>query len=217
MKLIVFGGTGMVGMGALREALADPAVDQVLAVGRRSTGVTHTKLEELLLPDLFDFAGVESKLAGYDGCIWAIGVSSVGMNETDYARMTEELTLLWAKALLRLNPRFSFAYVSGQGADRDIMWARVRRRLELALEALPFSHVACVRPGFIRPGPGISSRVRLYQFFIVAFRPLFPLVMWLAPSKVTTSEQLGRALVRITQGRADRFILDPADINRLGS
>lgn len=217
MKLILFGATGMVGAGVLREALADSDVEAVLSIGRRSCGVTHPKLRELLLPDLFDFAGVESHLVGRDACIWAVGVSSIGLDEAAYARVTEELTLVWARALLRLNPEFSFCYCSAMGAGGSTMWARVRRRVEGEIEALPFRHSGCVRPGFIQPGPGIRSHVKLYQAFIVLLGPLFPLLVRSLPSLFTTSERLGRAMLRVAQGRADRFILESADINRIGT
>lgn len=217
MKLILFGATGMVGMGALREALADPDVEAVLSVSRRPCGVQHPKLRELLLPDLFDIAPVEAQLKGWDAALWAIGVSSVGLDEAAYAKVTEELTLAWARALLRINPKFSFCYCSGAGADRDVMWARVRRRLELALQAMPFQHAGVVRPGFIRPGPGIRSRVKFYQFFITVLRPLFPLVMKAFPTHSTTSEQLGRAMIQVVKGRAGKYILECPDINQLGA
>ena len=216
MKLILFGATGMVGSGALREALADPDVETVLCVGRRACGVAHPKLRELLLPDLFDFAAAEPQLTGWDACVWALGVSSVGLDEAAYARVTEALTLQWARALLRLNPGLAFCYCSAMGADGRSMWARVRQRVEGALRALPFSHAGCVRPGFIRPGPGIRSKVRLYQALIVLCSPLFPLLERAFPGVVTTSERLGRAMLRVVQGRAGQFILEPADINRVG-
>jgi hypothetical protein len=130
--------------------------------------------------------------------------------------VTEELTLLWARALLRLNPGFSFCYCSAKGADGRTMWARVRQRVEGALQAMPFRHAGCVRPGFIQPGPGIRSQVALYQAFIVLFRPLFPLLVRTMPSLCTTSERLGRAMLRVVQGRADRFVLESSDINRAG-
>ena len=216
MKIIVFGATGMVGAGALREALADPDVDTVLSVGRRSCGVQHAKLRELILRDLFEFTATESQLVGWDACVWAVGISSVGMDETAYARVTETLTLVWARALLRLNPIFSFCYCSAMGADGNTMWARVRRRIETALKDMPFRHVGCVRPGLIQPGPAITSRVRLYRVFIVLFKPLFPLLVRAFPNLATTSERLGRAMLRVVQGRAGQFILESADINRIG-
>jgi uncharacterized protein YbjT (DUF2867 family) len=217
MKLILFGATGMVGMGTLREALADPDIETVLSIGRRPCGLQHPKLRELFLVDLFDFGTAESQLKGWDAAIWAIGVSSVGLDETGYAKVTEELTLAWARALLRLNPKFSFCYCSGAGADRDVMWARVRRRLEVALERMPFQHAGVVRPGFIRPGPGIRSRVKLYQFGITVLRPLFPLVMKAFPTYSTTSERLGRAMIQVVKGRAGKFILECTDINQIGA
>lgn len=220
LKLVLLGASGMVGAGTLREALEAPEVESVLSVGRRACGVEHPKLRELVLPDLFDFAGVEDQLAGYDACIWAVGVSSVGLDEAAYARVTEELTLAWARALLRINPRFSFCYCSAAGAGGRSMWARVRQRVEVALESMAFVHAGAVRPAFIRPGPGIRSRTRAYQAGIVLLRPIFPLLSTFArvfPSLFTTSERLGRAMLRVVEGRADRFILESADINRVGA
>jgi uncharacterized protein YbjT (DUF2867 family) len=216
MKLILFGATGMVGKGALREALADPDVESVLSVGRRASGERHPKLRELVLADLIAFEAIEPQLIGWDACVWAVGVSVLGKDEAAYARVTEELTFAWARALLRLNPRFSFCYCSAAGAGGTVMWARVRQRVEQAIEAMPFVHKGVVRPGFIRPGPGIRSGVRAYQAAIVMLAPVAPLFVRLLPSWFTTSERLGRAMLRVVQGRADRFVLESADINRIG-
>lgn len=216
MKLVLLGASGMVGVGVLREALAAPEVETVLSIGRSPCGVAHPKLRELVLPDLLDIAAVEDRLVGYDGCVWAVGISSVGLDEAAYARITEELTLLWAGTLLRLNPGFSFAYCSAAGAGGRWMWARVRQRVEAALRAMPFRHAGAVRPGLIRPGPGITSRVRAYRAGLVVMRPLFPLAEALFPSQVTSSGKLGRAMLSVVEGRADRFILEAADINRIG-
>lgn len=219
MKVILFGASGMVGAGALREALADPAVESVLSVGRSSCGVQHPKLRELLMPDLFAVASVADQLVGLDACLWAVGISSVGLDEAAYARVTEELTLVWAQELLRINPGLSFCYCSAAGAGGTSMWARVRQRVEGALQSMPFRHAGAVRPAFIRPGPGIRSRTRLYQAGLVLLRPffwVFPFFMRHFPSAFTTSEHLGRAMLRTAAGRADRFILESADINRVG-
>jgi len=216
MKLILFGATGMVGSGALREALADPGVDEVLAISRRTCDVHHPKLRELLLPDLFDLDAVPEDLAGWDACIWGVGISVVGLNEASYSKVTEELTVLWARALLAKNPNLSFCYCSAVGADGSQMWARVRRRVELALEAMPFRYAGCVRPAYIQPGPGIKSKVKLYQVFIVMVKPVSALLVRLLPSMATTSERLGRAMLSVVEGRTDRFILESADINRIG-
>ena len=217
MKLILLGASGMVGAGALREALQDPGVEAVLSIGRRPCGVTHPKLRELLLDDFFAIAPAEPQLAGWDACIWAVGISSVGLDEAAYAKVTEDLTMLWARTLLRLNPRFSFCYCSAAGAGGRTMWARVRQRVEGGLQAMPFEHAGCVRPAFIQPGPGIRSRVKAYQILITLFRPLFPLGVRTLPSLFTTTERLGRAMLRVVQGRADKYILEVSEINRIGS
>ena len=207
----------MVGAGALREALQDPGVEAVLSIGRRPCGVTHPKLRELLLDDFFAIAPAEPQLAGWDACLWAVGISSVGLDEAAYAKVTEDLTMLWARTLLRLNPRFSFCYCSAAGAGGRTMWARVRQRVEGGLQAMPFEHAGCVRPAFIQPGPGIRSRVKAYQILITLFRPLFPLGVRTLPSLFTTTERLGRAMLRVVQGRADKYILEVSEINRIGS
>ncbi|NRD58697.1 hypothetical protein [Corallococcus exiguus] len=220
MKVIIFGATGMVGAGALREALSAPEVEAVLSIGRQPCGVEHPKLRELLLNDLFEFAAIEDQLVGYDACLWAIGISSMGLDEAAYARLTEELTLVWARALLRLNPGLSFCYCSAGGAGGRSMWARVRQRVEGALKSMPFRHAGAVRPAFIRAGPGIRSRTRAYQVGVVLMRPLNPVIPFFIrvfPSMFTTSEILGRAMLRVVEGKADRFILESADINRVGA
>lgn len=220
MKLILLGASGMVGAGALREALLSPSVEAVLTIGRRPCGVTHPKLRELLLADLFDFQSIEDQLTGYDACLWAVGVSSIGLDEPAYARVTEHLTLAWAAALLRLNPGLSFCYCSAAGAGGRTMWARVRQRVEVGLHAMPFRHSGAVRPAFIRPAPGIRSRTAAYQAGIVLLRPLFlliPLLQRLFPSVFTTSERLGRAMLRVLEGQSETFLLESADINRLGA
>ncbi|RKG58818.1 hypothetical protein D7X30_14615 [Corallococcus sp. AB011P] len=220
MKVIIFGATGMVGAGALREALSAPEVESVLSIGRQPCGVEHPKLRELLLNDLFEFAAIEDQLVGYDACIWAIGVSSMGLDEAAYARLTEELTLVWARALLRLNPGLSFCYCSAGGAGGRSMWARVRQRVEGALKSMPFRHAGAVRPAFIRAGPGIRSRTRAYQVGVVLMKPLNPIIPFFIrvfPFLFTTSEILGRAMLRVVEGKADRFILESSDINRVGA
>lgn len=216
MTIILLGASGMVGLGALREALDDENVQAVLSVGRRPSGVVHPKLRELVVHNLFDTVPIEQELVGWDACIWAVGISSVGLDEAAYARVTEELTLHWARLLLRLNPKFSFCYCSAAGAGGKSMWARVRQRVESDLKLMSFQHAGVVRPAFIRPGPGIRSRTRAYQIGMTIMKPIFPLLVSLFPSFVTSSEKLGRAMLRVVQGRADRFILESRDINRVG-
>lgn len=217
MKLILFGATGMVGTGVLQQALQAMDVEAVLSVGRRPCGVTHPKLQELQLEDLFEFAAVEDRLRGYDACIWAVGISSIGLDEAAYARVTHELTAKWAHALLRLNPELSFCYCSAAGAEGNSMWARVRQRIEAQLRDLPFRHAGCVRPGFIQPAPGARSQVKLYQALIVLVRPISPLLVYAFPSLCTTGERLGRAMLAVVRGQAQSYILESRDINRLGA
>jgi len=217
LSLILFGATGMIGSGTLREALADPDVASVLVVGRRPCGVSHAKLREKLLDDLAAVPADDPDLGGLDGCLWCLGVSSVGLDEAAYRRVTHDLTLAWAQALLARNAGMGFCYVSAQGADGAGMWARVRRGTEQALLALPFRQVGCVRQGGIQPGPGIRSRTALYNAFITLMGPLFPWALRRFPAYVTTSQRLGRAMLRVLKGQAPKAILESSDINVLGA
>jgi uncharacterized protein YbjT (DUF2867 family) len=217
MKIVVFGATGMVGQGALRECLLDPGVDAVLAVGRRATGQTHEKLRELVREDLTDFAPVQHELAGYDACFFCLGVSSAGMREADYRRVTYDIALAAARALLAASPGLVFVFVSGASTDANgrAMWARVKGEAENALLALPFRGVYVFRPAFIRPLHGITSRTALYRVSYAILRPLFPLWKALLPKYVTTTEIMGKAMLHVAREGAPKRVLENADINAI--
>jgi uncharacterized protein YbjT (DUF2867 family) len=219
MKVILFGATGMVGQGVLRECLLDDRVESVLAVGRNPTGRSAPKLQELIHKDLFDFSAIERALKGYDACFFCLGISSAGMSEADYRRITYDLTLAAATTLARLNPGMTFTYVSGAGTDSGehgrVMWARVKGATENALLRLPFKAAYMFRPAAIRPLHGIKSKTPLYNAFYVALGPLLWLLGALAPSLVTTTEQLGRAMLKATAEGYPRPLLESRDINRL--
>jgi len=218
MKVILFGATGMVGQGVLRECLLSPEVEQVLAVGRAETGQKHEKLRELLLKDFLD-ASSESTLDGYDACFFCLGVSSAGMKEEDYQRVTYDLTLAAAQVLVRTNPRMTFIYVSGTGTDSTekgrSMWARVKGRTENALAAMPFRAVYLFRPGFIQPMHGIVSKTRLYRGLYKVLSPLYPVLKAVAPKYVTNTEAVGLAMLATAELGAPKKVLENDDINEL--
>lgn len=208
----------MVGQGVLRECLLDPEVDEVLSIGRNGTGQTHPKLRELLHADLQDFSTVESRLSGLDACFFCLGVSSVGMKERDYRRVTFDITLAAARTLARLNPGMTFLYVSGAGTDSSergrSMWARVKGQTENALLRLPFKAVM-FRPAGIVPLHGITSRTRLYRVAYALTRPLWSVLLSAFPQFVTTTEQVGRAMLRVAKQGAPKPILETRDINAI--
>jgi uncharacterized protein YbjT (DUF2867 family) len=218
--VIVFGASGMVGQGVLRECLLDPDVERVLVVGRSSTGRSHAKLTERLLPDLFDLSGIETELAGYDACFFCLGVSSAGMSEADYRRLTHDLTIAIAKVLSKRNLHMTFVYVSGAGTDATerggSMWARVKGATENALLRLPFRAAYMFRPGLIQPRHGEVSKVRLYRIAYFVLAPLVSLLGWLFPRLVTTTERVGRAMLVVAKRGAPRPLIEQADINALG-
>jgi uncharacterized protein YbjT (DUF2867 family) len=219
MKVILFGATGMIGQGVLRECLLDPDVETVLAVGRVSTGQRHEKLREFVLSDPSNLATVESDLADCDACFFCLGVSSAGMKEADYRRITYDLTLTVARTLVRLNPAMTFVYVSGEGTDSTAkgrsMWARVKGETENALLTLPFKAAYMFRPGFIRPLHGIVSRTKLYRAIYAVLGPLYPVLKAVASSHMTTTEQVGLAMLVVAKRGAPTAVLENRDINAL--
>jgi uncharacterized protein YbjT (DUF2867 family) len=216
MKVILFGATGMVGQGVLRECLRDDGVERVLAIGRTPTGVTHPKLRELIRTDMFDFNIAAADIQGFDACFFCLGVSSAGMNEADYTRLTYDLTIGWAQTLARVNPAMTFIYVSGAGTGGNAMWARVKGRTEAALLAL-FPAATMFRLGGLRPMNGEMSKTRWTRILYNVFRPFVPLIQAIAPNLVITTEQLGRAMIRVARQGAPKRILENRDLRTLGS
>ncbi|MEU9164730.1 epimerase [Streptomyces sp. NPDC048424] len=222
MNVILFGATGMIGRGVLRECLRDDSVESVLAIGRTPLGVSHPKLRERVQADPSDLAAAEVDAAAYDACFFCLGVSSVGMKEDAYRRVTHDLTLAVARPLAAANPGLTFVYVSGEGTDSTergrSMWARVKGRTENELLELPF-RAYMFRPGIVQPVRGVPSKTRLYRVLYAVTAPLVPLLRRVAPNLVITSDTLGRAMIAVaTPGTAvPGHILRPADINRLGA
>ncbi len=219
MKVILFGATGMVGQGGLRECLLDPGIESVLAVGRSPIAQRHPKLREILHENFLDYSAIESQLTGYDACFFCLGVSSVGMSEERYRHLTYDVTLAAATTLARLNPQMVFVYVTGQGTDSTeqgrLMWARIKGKTENDLLKLPFKAAYMFRPAAIQPLHGVRSKTAWYQAIYVAAAPFLSLLHRVAPKYVTTTEQVGRAMIRVARDGYPRPVLENEDINRL--
>ena len=219
MKVILFGATGMVGQGVLRECLLDHGVESVLAVGRSPTGQRHAKLREIVHDNFLDFSAIESELAGFDACFFCLGVSSVGMSEDRYRHLTHDITLAAAAALSELNPGMVFVYVSGQGTDSTeqgrLMWARVKGKTENDLLKLPFKAAYMFRPAGIQPLHGVRSKTAWVQAIYVVAAPLLSYLARTAPKYMTTSEQLGRAMIKVARSGYPKPVLESEDINSL--
>lgn len=217
MKVILFGASGMVGQGVLRECLLDPDVQSILSIGRGTLPETSPKLHQIQLPA--DFETIAPQLTGYDACFFVLGVSSAGMSEADYTRITYDLTVAAAETLARLNPGMTFTYVSGAGTDSSekgrTMWARVKGRTENALLGLPFKAAYMFRPGFIQPLHGIRSKTALYQTLYSLTAPITPLLRKLFPSYITSTEQVGKAMLHVAKYGYPKPILEMKDITSL--
>ena len=216
MKVILFGATGMVGQGVLRECLLDGGVEAVLAIVRSPTGQTHAKLRELVHRDFTDFSILADDLTGYDAAFFCLGISSLGMKEAEYRHVTYDFTMAAARVLAHRNPGMTFIYVSGAGTDSTeqgkSMWARVKGATENALLKLPFKAAYMFRPGAIQPLHGITSKTRSYRWAIIVMRPLFPAMRALFPKSVITTEQVGRAMIAVARGGAEKTLLENQDI-----
>ncbi len=204
----------------MRECLLDPDVEAVTALGRASVEKSDPKLVDLVHKDLFDLSSIEEKLAGFDACFFCLGVSSAGMKEADYKHITLDLTLSVAKTLVRLNPEMTFLYVSGAHTDStekgSSMWARVKGATENALLELPFKAAYMLRPGAIQPLHGIRSKTPLYRAVYAVGTPLFWFLRTVAPRLVTTTEELGRAMIFVAKNGVPKRILETEDITAIG-
>ncbi len=216
MKVIIFGATGMVGQGVLRECLRDTDICSVLTIGRTVTGLRHEKLREIAHADLWHYASIEPELTGFDACFFCLGITSAGMREAEYAHLTYDLTLAAAGTLCSLNPEMVFTYVSGSGTDSSeqgsSMWARVKGRTENALLRLPFKAAYMFRPGVIRPLHGIRSRTKSYRVLYALMAPVLPLAQRAFPAAIATTQTVGRAMIEVARHGAAKTIIENADI-----
>lgn len=216
-KIILTGATGMVGEGVLIECLEHPQVSEVLSISRRSSGRSHPKMKEYLVPDFLTLKEEDENLKGYDACFFCAGVSSLGRKEEEYRRATFDTTIHFARVLLKQNPQMTFIYVSGAGTDSSeqgkLMWARVKGRTENTLAKMNFKKVYNFRPGFMKLTSGQKNALKMYKY--VGW--MYPILKALAPNSVSTLKQVGQAMINILIRGSDRPILEVRDINQLGS
>ena len=207
----------MVGEGVLIQCLADSRISSVLSVSRKPSGRSHPKLQEYLVPDFLRLSLSDEKLKGYDACFFCAGISSIGMNEADYTRVTFDTTIHFAKVLLHQNPGMTFIYVSGAGTDSSekgrMMWARVKGKTENTLISMPFKNVYNFRPGFMKLTPGQKNELKMYKFFAW----MYPLLKVIAPNSASTLKQVGEAMINVLEGGSDKKVLEVKDINKAGT
>jgi uncharacterized protein YbjT (DUF2867 family) len=216
MNILIFGATGMVGQSVLRECLLDPQVNNVVSIGRSATNQKQAKFHEHVLKDITNLSALTDELSSIDACFFCLGVSSVGMSEEKYHAITYDLTMNIANALVQIQPKMTFVYVTGASTDSteqgSSMWARVKGKTENALLKLPFKSAFMFRPGAILPKNGVKSKTKLYQTFIVILRPIFPLLQKWFPNAVIDSEQIGRAMIAVARDGYPKAILESTDI-----
>ena len=218
MNILLTGATGMVGRGVLLEALDHPEVTSVLSIGRRPCGVEHPKLEEIVRDDFEDLGDIADRFATIDACLWCLGISSVGVDDDTYRRITYDYTMATARPLYAQNPEARFCYVSGAGTDSSekgrIRWARVKGKTENDLKKIGFRGVTLFRPGLIRPMRGIRPNDRLQRIIYTLLSLLLPLLQKL--HLTTSTDALGRAMIAAGMGRVEQEILGNQEINEVG-
>lgn len=219
MKVILFGASGMVGQGVLRECLLDDGIAEILVVGRAPLTIASDKLRQIVLPDLSRLDEHAGALQDIDACFLCLGVSAAGMTEAHYSELTYDLTLAIATTVAAASPHMTLTYVSGAGTDSSeqgsSMWARVKGRTENALLRLPVKAAFMFRPGVIQPLHGVLSKTRSYRLFYLFAGPLLPLLKRLFPGHITSTEQIGRAMIKLARQGGPRRVLESADINAL--
>ncbi|WP_407481166.1 NAD-dependent epimerase/dehydratase family protein [Elizabethkingia meningoseptica] len=215
LKVIISGATGMVGEGVLQECINSPKVEKILLINRKPSAYTHPKIEELLHSNFSDISSVSEKVKGYDACFFCLGVSSVGMKEEQYTKVTYDLTLGFAKTLAEQNPDMTFCYVSGAGTDStekgSQMWARVKGKTENDLMKLPFKAVYNFRPAFMKPTKG-AKNVKGFYKFIDAVYPVFRAIN---SNYFLTLEEVGKAMINISLQGYYKNTIEVKDIKKL--
>ncbi len=217
MKVIVTGATGMVGEGVLYECLLDPGIESVLIINRKPSGIADPKLKEIIHTDFFNITPIANELAGYDACFFCLGVSSIGMKEPEYYKMTYTLTLSFAETLSKQNPAMVFCYISGAHTDSTekgkSMWARVKGKTENDLMKLSFKQVYNFRPGYMQPTAGLKNTLKGYKYISW----LYPALRKLFPNNVSTLKELGLAMIHAAQKGYQKNILEVKDIVALAN
>ncbi|MBC7658587.1 MAG: NAD(P)H-binding protein [Chitinophagaceae bacterium] len=218
-NVLIFGASGMVGQGVLRECLLDPRIKKIQAIGRTPVESDDERLQNFVHSDLWNYDSIQDQLRGFDACFFCLGTTSAGKTEQEYTHITQDLTLAAAQALVKLNPNMTFIYVSGQGADNTekskAMWARVRGHTENALRGLPFKAVYIFRPGMIQPLHDAESKTPSYRLMYRALRPVLPTLRKRFPNFITTTEQIGRAMLAVAANGADKAVLTNRDFDRI--
>lgn len=211
IRAIITGATGMVGEGVLHECLLDPTVEQVLLINRKPSGISHAKLREIVHSDFLNLTPIENQLAGYNACFFCLGVSSVGMDNEEYRRLTYDLTLYFAQVVASHNPDLTFCYVSGAGTDSTekgrSAWARVKGATENALLKL-FNNAYMFRPGFMLPTEGLKNTLKYYKY--IAW--LYPIGRAIYPAGFSTLRELGVAMIKSVRIGYEKPILEVKDI-----
>lgn len=212
MNVILTGATGFVGEGVLMECLKHPQVKTVLSISRRPIGLVHPKLKQHVIDNFKEVGSIKSELEKYDACFYCAGISSRGLNELTYTKITYDTTIHFAETLSESNPNMVFNFLSGRSTDStesgEVMWARVKGKTENALKNIFFKEQYNFRPGFMNPTSG-QKNVKGFYKIIAFFWPL------LFPGSWCKMSEVGQAMINAVLKGYKKQTLEVDDIKEL--
>jgi len=214
LNIILYGPTGFVGSGVLAECLKHPQIDKVTAITRDKIPVQHEKLTEIILKDFEDYSQIKDQLSGHDAVFFCLGVSAAQVRDKDkYYKITYDFTMAAAKAISEMNQDVTFCYISGAGTETEkkrMNWAKVKSKVEDDLSNFNFKSVYNFRPALIFPSHGEKSN---YPGIKLLF-PFYPLLNKILPKYITTTEEMGLAMINCALTGYEKNILENKDVRK---
>lgn len=196
MRLIVTGASGFAGGEVLRQASADPDIEKILLLTRRTVGSVAAKVEERIHETFLDYSGVDFR--DWDACIWCLGVSQTAVSEARYVEITHDYAVRAASAMFAANPNMRFCFVSGRGADpteqATRLFGRIKGRTERALAVLS-PRVTSFRPAYIKPTRATGPRRDAARYLA----PIGTVLSWISDDLSVDCDQLARCLIGVAR------------------
>jgi len=217
LRVLITGATGFLGGGVLQECLANESISSIVSISRSSVNISSSKLEEIILPDFNDLSSLEEIPGGFDACFYCLGTSSNGLSEDEYRRVTIDISISFAKKILKINPDIAFTFISAEGSDINgkAMWARIKGKAEQEILELGFKHVFIFRPAVTYPDSNIEIRSKMNRYALYIIKPIYPLLKILFPNMVTTTSKFGKAMIHVVTAGFENRILGCKEINQI--
>ncbi len=212
MKVIVTGGTGMVGGLVLENCLNSDQVKEVISFVRRPSDIKNDKLKEVVVADFLNYDLLIEHFMNIDVAFFCIGVYTGAVPKEEFRKITVDYPVAFAKALYKYSPSANFCLLSGAGADRSeksrTMFARDKGAAENQLSAIGFKSFHAFRPGYIYP---VEPRKEPNLMYTIS-RWLYPLIRLFGKNASIKSTELAQAMFNVGMKGYEREILENRDI-----